>query len=65
MAINTMTGAEFKERFQTFLNSLKDDDEVFFGSGDLTIHEIKPCRSGAGAQLYNIEFNEVYKITSE
>lgn len=65
MAINKMTGIEFRLEFLTFLATLKDDDEVFFGSGDLSFHRFKPRGPTTGPQVYNLEFNEAYKITAD
>lgn len=65
MAKNTMTGAEFKERFQSFLNTLEDDDEVFFGGGDLSFYRFKERSPLNGPKMHNIEFNEAYKVTSD
>jgi hypothetical protein len=65
MAINTMTGAEFKEKFLPFIKNLKDDDEVFFGGGDLSFNRFKERGPVVGPKLHNIEFNEAYKVTSD
>lgn len=65
MAINTMSGAKFKHEFQSLLEKIKDDDQVFFGGGDLSFHRIKPRGPITGPELYNIEFNEAYKVTSD
>jgi hypothetical protein len=65
MAINKMTGIEFRYELLMFLATLKDDDEVFFGSGDLSFYRFKPRGPITGPQLYNLEFNEAYKVTSD
>jgi hypothetical protein len=65
MAIKTMTGVEVRHIFQAFLNELKDDDQVFFGSGDLSFYNVKPYQKLNGEKSFAVEFNEVYKITAE
>lgn len=65
MAIKTMTGAELRHEFQAFLKELKDDDQVFFGGGDLSFYTIKPYQKLSGERSFATEFNEVYKITAE
>ena len=58
----TMTGAEFKFRFAPLLASLRDDDEIFFGSGDLSFYRAEDKLHTDGPRLINIEFNEIYKV---
>lgn len=57
-----MSGAEFKERFMDLARSLKDDDLVYFGNGDLCLHRFKERGPVEGPRMVQIEFNEVYKV---
>ena len=43
-----MSGAEFKEKFAELLDTLKDDDKVYFGSADspLTLYRFKERDAG-------------------
>lgn len=61
--LKTMSGAEFKLHFREFVASLKDDDEVFFGSGDLSFNRLKDRGPISGPRLVNVEFNETYSVT--
>jgi hypothetical protein len=65
MTTKTISGAEFKLRFRGFAESLKDDDQVFFGAGDLSLHRIKERGPVNGPRLVQIEFNEIYSVTPE
>lgn len=65
MAIKTMTGAEFRQEFQGFLKELKDDDQVFFGGGDLSFYTVKLYQKLNGERSFAVEFNEAYKVTSD
>lgn len=58
----TMSGAEFKLRFGALMASLHDDDEVYFGAGDLSFYRPKDRGPVNGPRLVNIEFNEVYIV---
>lgn len=58
----TMSGAEFRAHFGPLLASLKDDDEVFFGAGDLSFYRPKERGPIEGPRLVQIEFNEIYEI---
>ena len=62
-----MSGAEFKEKLAELLDTLKDDDKVYFGSADspLTLYRFKDRGPVDGPRSVQIEFNEVYKITAE
>lgn len=57
-----MTGAEFKAWFAPLLRDLKDDDQVYFGSGDLSLMRPKDRGPTQGPRMVQIEFNEVYKV---
>ncbi len=57
-----MSGAEFKERFMDLARSLKDDDLVYFGNADLSLHRFKERGPVEGPRMVQIEFNEVYKV---
>lgn len=61
----TISGAEFKLYFAPLLASLRDDDEVFFGSGDLSFYRAEDKLHTDGPRLINIEFNEVYKVLAD
>jgi hypothetical protein len=63
MKPKTMSGAEFKERFGALITSLKDNDEVYFGTGDLSLHRFKDRGAVEGPRMVQIEFNEVYSVT--
>lgn len=58
----TMTGAEFKMYFAPLLESLRDEDEVFFGSGDISFYRIKERGPATGPRLVQVEFNEVISV---
>jgi hypothetical protein len=58
-----MTGAEFKLFFAPLVQSLTDDDQVYFGAGDLSFYRPKERGPIKGPRLVQIEFNEVYSIT--
>ena len=58
----TMSGAEFKLHFRDLLASLKDDDQITFGSGDLSFSRIKDRGPIEGPRIVQVEFNEVYKV---
>lgn len=60
-----MSGAEFKAVFGELAKSLKDDDQVFFGAGDLSFFRTKERGPINAPRLVQIEFNEVYTITAE
>lgn len=61
-----MSGAEFKAEFVELLRTLKDDDKVYFGSIDapLTVYRFKDRSTKEGPREVQIEFNEVYTITT-
>lgn len=65
MKPKTMSGAEFKQRFRDLIASLNDTDEVFFGSGDLSLYRFKDRGPRAGPRLVQIEFTEVYTVTAD
>ena len=65
MKPKTMTGAEVKVRLLPDLLSLRDDDEVFFGGGDLSLHRVKERGPVDGPRLVQIEFNELYTVHSD
>lgn len=59
----TITAAELRVRLLDELNSLKPDDEVYFGAGDLSLYRPKDRGPVGGPRLLQIEFNEVYSVT--
>lgn len=60
-----MSGAEFKAVFGELLHSLKDEDLVYFGAADLSLYRLKERGPINGPRMVQIEFNEVYKVTTE
>lgn len=65
MKTKTISGAEFKLHFARFAESLKDDDQVFFGAGDLSLYRLKERGPIEGPRLVQIAFNEIYSVTSD
>ena len=63
MATKTMSGAEFKALVLSQFTDLKDNDEVIFGSGDISFHRVKDRGPREGPKMLFIEFNEVYAVT--
>lgn len=63
MKPKTMSGSEFKLRFGALVASLQDNDEVYFGVGDLSFHRPKDRGPVEGPRLVQIEFNEIYSVT--
>lgn len=59
-----MSGAEFKEHFSALISELKDTDLVYFGNADLSLYRLKERGPVDGPRMVQIEFNELYKITS-
>lgn len=57
-----MSGAEFRAHFAPLLESLRDDDQVYFGAGDLGFYRPKERGPIEGPRLVQIEFNEVYSV---
>lgn len=60
----TLSAQEFRLHFAPLLESLKDDDVVYFGSGDLSFYRIKERGPVDGPRQVQIEFNEVYAVTA-
>jgi hypothetical protein len=60
-----LSGAEFKLHFAQLLRELKDNDQVTFGSGDLSLYRLKDRSPINGPRIVQIEFNETYTITSD
>ncbi|WP_186191025.1 hypothetical protein [Burkholderia gladioli] len=65
----TITVRDFKERITNFLADLPDDSEIYFGTGDLSFHRIKPRKyhdaSKTVAALVQIEFNQLYTVDED
>lgn len=61
----TMSGQEFRLWFLELAKSIQDDDQVFFGSGDLSFNRIKERGPKEGPRLVQIEFVELYKVTHD
>ena len=64
MKIKTISGAELKLLLQDFINTLEDDAQVSFGSGDLTLYRVKDRGVVDGVRMVQIEFDQVYKVTT-
>lgn len=60
----TMSGAEFRMHFTPLLQSLSDEDEVFFGGGDISFYRIKERGPVSGPRLVQVEFNEVISVVA-
>lgn len=63
--MKTMSGQDFKSRFAELIASLKDEDQVIFGSGDLSFSRTKERGPKEGPRIVQIEFNEVYSVLLE
>jgi hypothetical protein len=61
----TMSGSEFKLHFGALIASLHDDDEVYFGAGNLSFYRPKDRGTRNGHKLVAIEFNEVYTVVAD
>lgn len=62
MTTKTISGALFKAHFKGFVDNIADEDEVFFGAGDLSLYRIKDRGPVNGPRLVQIEFNELYSV---
>lgn len=65
MTIKTISGAELKLLLQDFINTLEDDAQVSFGSGDLTLYRVKDRGAVNGVRMVQIEFNQAYTVTMD
>ncbi len=65
MKIKTISGAELKRLLQDFINTLEDDAQVSFGSGDLTLYRVKERGPVEGPRMVQIEFNQAYAVTMD
>ncbi|MEN9923962.1 MAG: hypothetical protein RL268_88 [Pseudomonadota bacterium] len=65
MTIKTISGAELKLLLQNFINTLEDDAQVSFGSGDLTLFRVNEKGPVNGPRMVQIEFNQAYKVTMD
>lgn len=61
----TMDGATFRLHFLELAQSIRDDDQVFFGGGDLSFFRVKDRGPVEGPRLIQIEFNETYKVDQD
>lgn len=60
-----MDGKEFRARFAHFVQTIKDDDLVFFGNADLSVLDVKDQgRNAQGQLMVQVIFNELYKVTT-
>ncbi len=62
--LKTISVGELRVRLLDELNALPDDALVYFGAGDLSLHRPKHRGPVNGPVLLQIEFNEVYRVTS-
>ena len=65
MKPKTITIAELRLVLLNQLNVMDDNDEVYFGAGNLTLYRLKDRGPVTGPRLVQIEFNEVYSVTAE
>ena len=65
MTIKTISGAELKLMLQDFINTLEDDAQVSFGSGDLTLYRVEDRGVLDGVRMVQIEFDQAYKVTAD
>ena len=65
MTIKTISGAELKLLLQDFINTLEDDAQVSFGSGDLTLYRVEDRGVVDGVRMVQIEFDQAYKVTTD
>lgn len=65
MTIKTISGAELKRQLQNFINTLEDDAQVSFGSGDLTLYRVKDRGVVDGVRMVQIEFDQAYKVATD
>ncbi len=63
MKPKTITIAELRVELLDQLNSMNDNDEVYFGTGDLSLYRPKDRGPKEGPRLVQIAFNEVYSVT--
>lgn len=61
----TISGAELKLHLSGFVEGLADDDQVFFGAGDLSFYRVKDRGPVEGPRLVQFAFNEVYTVTAD
>lgn len=65
MTIKTISGAELKRQLQNFINTLEDDAQVSFGSGDMTLYRVKDRGVVDGVRMVQIEFDQAYKVATD
>jgi hypothetical protein len=63
--LKTITVEELRKKLLNELNALPDDARVYFGNGNLSLYRPKHRGPVNGPVLLQIEFNEVYRLTSE
>lgn len=61
----TISGLEFRLMFKELVDNLKDDDLVYFGSGDLSVQNPKERGPLNGPREVQIRFNELYTINPD
>lgn len=58
----TITGQQFRLMFKDLVDNLKDDDLVYFGTGDLSVQNPKERGMPGARREVQIRFNELYEI---
>jgi hypothetical protein len=60
-----MSGKEFRARFAHLVETIQDDDLVYFGNADLSVLDVKDqgCNQ-QGQAMVQVIFNELYKVTA-
>lgn len=58
-----MSGKEFRARFAHFVQTIQDEDLVYFGNADLSVLDVKDrgCNE-QGKRMVQVIFNELYDI---
>lgn len=60
-----MSGKEFRARFAHLVQTIEDEDLVYFGNADLSVLDVKDQgRNAQGQLMVQVIFNELYKVTT-
>jgi len=58
-----MSGKEFRARFAHFVETIQEDDLVYFGNADLSVLDVKDQgRNQQGQAMVQVIFNELYEV---
>ena len=57
-----MSGMEFRARFAHLVQTIKDEDLVYFGNADLTFSRLKERGPKEGPRMVQIEFGQMYNV---